>query len=140
MSLQGPTFHTFSFIHPCRYVSGDYRFRNGYCKSNPRKMVQMWAEKEMRNLARLRQVSGRELHGSLLLSPLLSIMDQHGPFCDCMPCRSTLALLVHTQAGINAPLPLQLRLHVLVMEFIGDDGVAAPRLRDAGLTPERMRR
>lgn len=24
-----------------RYVSGDYRFRNGYCKSNPRKMVQV---------------------------------------------------------------------------------------------------
>ena len=42
----------------CRYVSGDFRFRNGYCKSNPRKMVQMWAEKEMRNLARLRQVGG----------------------------------------------------------------------------------
>ena len=36
-------------------------------------------------------------------------------------------------------MPLQLRLHVLVMEFIGDDGVAAPRLRDAGLPPDRMR-
>jgi RIO kinase 1 len=36
-----------------RYVSGEYRFRNGYCKSNPRKMVRIWAEKEMRNLKRL---------------------------------------------------------------------------------------
>jgi RIO kinase 1 len=36
-----------------RYVSGEYRFRNGYCKSNPRKMVKTWAEKEMRNLKRL---------------------------------------------------------------------------------------
>jgi hypothetical protein len=36
-----------------RYVSGEYRFRNGYCKSNPRKMVRTWAEKEMRNLKRL---------------------------------------------------------------------------------------
>ncbi|KAK8815230.1 hypothetical protein WA158_003445 [Blastocystis sp. Blastoise] len=36
-----------------RYVSGDYRFRRGYCKSNPRKMVAMWAEKERRNLQRL---------------------------------------------------------------------------------------
>jgi len=43
------------------------------------------------------------------------------------------------QAGINAPMPLQLRLHVLVMEFVGDNGMAAPRLRDAGLPPERMR-
>ncbi|GIL77701.1 hypothetical protein Vretimale_6760 [Volvox reticuliferus] len=80
-----------------RYVSGDFRFRNGYCKSNPRKMVKMWAEKEMRNLMRLRA------------------------------------------AGINSPQPLQLRLHVLVMEFIGEDGVAAPRLRDAGLPLQRLR-
>eukprot|EP01038_Epipyxis_sp_PR26KG_P015796 gene15796-21393_t len=36
-----------------KYVSGEYRFRNGYCKSNPRKMVKTWAEKEMRNLKRL---------------------------------------------------------------------------------------
>ena len=36
-----------------RYVSGDWRFRHGYCKSNPRKMVRMWAEKENRNLLRL---------------------------------------------------------------------------------------
>lgn len=36
-----------------KYVSGEFRFRNGYCRSNPRKMVQTWAEKEMRNLARL---------------------------------------------------------------------------------------
>lgn len=35
-----------------RYVSGEFRFRNGYCKSNPRKMVKTWAEKEMRNLKR----------------------------------------------------------------------------------------
>jgi len=50
-------------------------------------MVKTWAEKEMRNLARLRA------------------------------------------AGIPAPAPLLLRMHVLVMEFIGDDGVAAPRLK-----------
>ncbi|XP_045766216.1 serine/threonine-protein kinase RIO1 [Maniola jurtina] len=36
-----------------KYVSGEYRFRNGYCRSNPRKMVRTWAEKEMRNLVRL---------------------------------------------------------------------------------------
>ncbi len=35
-----------------RYVVGDSRFQR-YCKSNPRKMVKMWAEKEMRNLMRL---------------------------------------------------------------------------------------
>ncbi len=49
--------------------------------------LQVWAEKEMRNLARLRA------------------------------------------AGIAAPAPLLLRMHVLVMEFIGEGGVAAPRLK-----------
>lgn len=36
-----------------RYVSGEYRFRSGYSRSNPRKMVRVWAEKELRNLKRL---------------------------------------------------------------------------------------
>ena len=34
------------------YVTGEHRFRRGYSK-NPRKMVKLWAEKEMRNLRRL---------------------------------------------------------------------------------------
>lgn len=37
-----------------RYVSGEFRFRRGYARHNPRKMVRLWAEKEMRNLQRLR--------------------------------------------------------------------------------------
>ncbi len=36
-----------------KYVTGEFRFRHGYCKSNPRKMVRTWAEKEMRNLSRM---------------------------------------------------------------------------------------
>ena len=36
-----------------KYVTGEFRFRHGYAKHNPRKMVQLWAEKEMRNLNRL---------------------------------------------------------------------------------------
>jgi RIO kinase 1 len=35
-----------------KYVTGEFRFRHGYCKHNPRKMVSVWAEKEMRNLKR----------------------------------------------------------------------------------------
>ncbi|ELU06450.1 hypothetical protein CAPTEDRAFT_164369 [Capitella teleta] len=38
-----------------KYVSGEFRFRHGYCKHNPRKMVRTWAEKEMRNLTRIYQ-------------------------------------------------------------------------------------
>jgi len=37
-----------------RYVDGEYRFRRGYCRHNPRKMVSMWAEKEFRNLSRMK--------------------------------------------------------------------------------------
>jgi RIO kinase 1 len=33
-------------------LAGEFRFRHGYCRSNPRKMVKLWAEKEMRNLKR----------------------------------------------------------------------------------------
>jgi RIO kinase 1 len=36
-----------------RYVTGEFRFRRGYSKHNPRKMVRVWAEKEMRNLKRI---------------------------------------------------------------------------------------
>ena len=48
-----------------RYVSGEFRWRHGYCRSNPRKMVRMWAEKEMRNYRRL------YLAGVLCPEPLL---------------------------------------------------------------------
>ncbi|VDK85681.1 unnamed protein product [Onchocerca ochengi] len=36
-----------------RYVSGEFRYRHGYCKRNPRKLITVWAEKEMRNLSRM---------------------------------------------------------------------------------------
>lgn len=36
-----------------KYVTGEFRFRKGYCKGNPRKMVRTWAEKELRNLCRM---------------------------------------------------------------------------------------
>lgn len=36
-----------------KYVTGEFRFRQGYSKSNNRAMVKLWAEKEMRNLRRI---------------------------------------------------------------------------------------
>lgn len=75
-----------------KYVTGEYRFRQGYSKSNNRAMVKVWAEKEMRNLKRI--------HAS----------------------------------GIPCPDPVHLRLHVLVMGFLGDKrGIPAPRLKDVEL-------
>ena len=75
-----------------KYVSGEYRFKQGYSKSNNRAMVKVWAEKEMRNLKRI--------------------------FASGIPC----------------PEPIYLRLHVLVMGFLGDKrGIPAPRLKDVAL-------
>ncbi|KAK9457633.1 atypical/RIO/RIO1 protein kinase [Dipodascopsis uninucleata] len=79
-----------------RYVTGEYRFRHGYSKHNPRKMVRLWAEKEMRNLSRI------------------------------------------YAAGIPSPKALALKMHVLVMDFIGNsEGWASPRLHDAHLQSEQ---
>ena len=75
-----------------KYVTGEFRFRQGYNKSSNRAMVKTWAEKEMRNLKRI--------HAS----------------------------------GIPCPRPIYLRLHVLVMGFLGDDkGAPAPKLKDVEL-------
>ncbi|ORX69233.1 RIO1-domain-containing protein, partial [Linderina pennispora] len=52
-----------------RYVSGEYRFRHGYSRHNPRKMVKVWAEKEMRNLKRL--------HNAGIPSPNPIVLRQH---------------------------------------------------------------
>ena len=35
-----------------RYIKDDYRFKARFGKQNPRKVVRMWAEKEMHNLKR----------------------------------------------------------------------------------------
>ncbi|RYY33492.1 hypothetical protein EON62_04185, partial [archaeon] len=41
-------------------------------------------------------------------------------------------------AGIPCPNPILLRMHLLLMDFVGHDGVAAPRLKDARLTGAKM--
>jgi RIO kinase 1 len=54
-----------------KYVTGEFRFRRGYAKSNPRKMVKMWAEKEFRNLTRLRRGGIRAPEPIIVRSHLL---------------------------------------------------------------------
>lgn len=80
-----------------KYMSGEYRFRHGYCRHNPRKMVASWAEKEFRNLNRMHKV------------------------------------------GLNVPVPLYVRSHVMVMSFIGSEGWPAPVLKDVNLTQSQAR-
>ena len=36
-----------------RYIKEDHRFRDRFSKQNPRKIIRLWAEKEMCNLSRL---------------------------------------------------------------------------------------
>ncbi|XP_063931493.1 serine/threonine-protein kinase rio1-like [Zophobas morio] len=38
-----------------RYIDGEFRFRNGHTSGNPRKLVKLWAEKELRNYLRLQK-------------------------------------------------------------------------------------
>lgn len=35
-----------------RYIKDDQRFKDRFGKQNPRKIIRLWAEKEMRNLSR----------------------------------------------------------------------------------------
>lgn len=62
-----------TFKNRDRYVSGEYRFRNGYSRSNPRKMTQTWAEKEMRNLKRL-EAAGIPCPEAILLKLQVLVM------------------------------------------------------------------
>ena len=61
-----------------KYVSGEFRFRHGYCRSNPRKMVKTWAEKEMRNLIRI--------HTGGILCPEPFILRSHVLVMDFIGC------------------------------------------------------
>ena len=45
---------------------------------------------------------------------------------------------IHT-AGIPCPEPIFLKSHILLMEFLGEDGWPSPRLKDAGLSHKHMR-
>ncbi|GAB6020150.1 Serine/threonine-protein kinase RIO1 [Chamberlinius hualienensis] len=86
-----------SFKDRDKYVSGEFRFRRGYNKKNPRQMVRTWAEKEMRNLKRLHS------------------------------------------AGINCPNPILLKGNVLLMSFIGKNGIGAEKLKEVELSESKAR-
>uniref|UniRef100_G1NCG7 Serine/threonine-protein kinase RIO3 n=1 Tax=Meleagris gallopavo TaxID=9103 RepID=G1NCG7_MELGA len=81
-----------------KYIKDDYRFKDRFSKLNPRKIIRMWAEKEMHNLTRMQN------------------------------------------AGIPCPQVVILKKHVLVMSFIGQDQVPAPKLKDVKLNSEDMKK
>lgn len=57
-----------------KYVSGEFRFRRGYCRHNPRKMVRTWAEKEMRNYLRMHN-AGVPVPAPILLRSHVLVME-----------------------------------------------------------------
>lgn len=80
-----------------KYIRGEYRFDHVRSLHNPRKMVEIWAEKEYDNLKRLRL------------------------------------------GGVRVPRPIYYHDHLLLMEFLGLDGWAAPKLKDVVLTDSKSR-
>ncbi|VDK82375.1 unnamed protein product [Litomosoides sigmodontis] len=64
------------FKNRSEYVQDDYRFKN------PRRVLRIWAEKEM------------------------------------------------VRAGVKCPIPIRLRKHIMIMTFIGSNGIAARKLKD----------
>uniref|UniRef100_A0A8B9GZP9 Serine/threonine-protein kinase RIO3 n=1 Tax=Astyanax mexicanus TaxID=7994 RepID=A0A8B9GZP9_ASTMX len=79
-----------------KYIKDDYRFKDRFSKLNPRKIIRLWAEKEMHNLARMKK------------------------------------------AGIPCPDVVILKKHILVMSFIGQNQVPAPKLKEANLSKEDL--
>lgn len=75
-----------------RYIKDDYRFKDRFSKQNNRVIINMWAEKEMLNLKRMKKF------------------------------------------GINCPDVIALKKHVLIISFIGNENVAAPKLKEAVLS------
>uniref|UniRef100_A0A182W8R1 Serine/threonine-protein kinase RIO3 n=1 Tax=Anopheles minimus TaxID=112268 RepID=A0A182W8R1_9DIPT len=75
-----------------RYIKDDYRFAGRFSKQNARTVINMWAEKELRNLSRIQRV------------------------------------------GILCPKVVALKKNVLVMEFIGENMIPAPKLKEAILS------
>ncbi|GJN92961.1 hypothetical protein Rhopal_006005-T1 [Rhodotorula paludigena] len=57
-----------------RYVTGEFRFKGGYARSNPRKMVRLWAEKELRNLKRM-QSAGLRVPEAIEVRENVLVMD-----------------------------------------------------------------
>lgn len=75
-----------------RYIKDDYRFKDRFSKQNNRTVINMWAEKEMHNLLRMKS------------------------------------------AGIRVPEVIALKKHMLIMSFLGENNIAAPKLKDARLS------
>ncbi|XP_065093374.1 serine/threonine-protein kinase RIO3 [Ochlerotatus camptorhynchus] len=79
-----------------RYIKDDFRFAGRYSKQNAKVVINMWAEKELHNLNRMKKY------------------------------------------GIRCPEIVALKKNVLVMSFIGENMVPAPKLKEAILNDAQL--
>ncbi|XP_001660046.2 serine/threonine-protein kinase RIO3 [Aedes aegypti] len=79
-----------------RYIKDDFRFAGRFSKQNAKVVINMWAEKELHNLNRMKKY------------------------------------------GIRCPEIVALKKNVLVMSFIGDNMVPAPKLKEAILSDAQL--
>lgn len=76
-----------TFKSRSKYLTGEFRFKSGYSKAkNPRKLVRLWAEKEMRNLRRLHSCGIRspepvEVRNNVLVMEFLGRADDGWEAC-----------------------------------------------------------
>lgn len=76
-----------TFKSRSKYLTGEFRFKNGYSKvKNPRKMIRLWAEKEMRNLKRMHTAGLRcpepvEVRNNVLVMTFLGLHDDSWEAC-----------------------------------------------------------
>lgn len=128
-----------------RYIKDDYRFKERFSKLNPRKIIRLWAEKEMHNLSRYAApcwshcwshhsnwCSAGVDSAGLMEAVLMEV-------CGFLICFGGFFYRMK-KAEIPCPEVVLLKKHILVMSFIGKDHVPAPKLKDVVLSSEDMKR
>lgn len=104
-----------------KYVTGEFRFRQGYCKKNPRKMVKLWAEKEFRNLLRIHSSGTVLVPQPRLLKSHVLVMDfigSNGWPCPLLKDVKFESIEFEEQDESNKSNPLQILLQKLYRDSL----------------------
>uniref|UniRef100_A0A8R1Y0B6 Serine/threonine-protein kinase RIO3 n=1 Tax=Onchocerca volvulus TaxID=6282 RepID=A0A8R1Y0B6_ONCVO len=98
------------FKNRSEYVQDDYRFKN------PRRVLRIWAEKEYTNLNRHVFIATNcvKEDNTLMFNHIRNVQK-----------RSKMV-----RGGVKCPKPIRLRKHIMIMTFIGSNGIAARKLKD----------
>lgn len=131
-----------------KYIKDDYRFKERFSKLNPRKIIRLWAEKEMHNLARCvvmmslkwTNTNSPHLSKNSVQITLFFIFYISFQCSNCVMAHSLPHSISMKKADIPCPEVVILKKHILVMSFIGKDHVPAPKLKEAMLGSEDMNR